>query len=158
MKNGSNRSLERLENAGIIKSKKIVQGGRVFKTYTFASKEIAKSWGGSIPNIGARRMEFHELVTSRMYYELDKPGDFRLASNFTRQDEILCGESLPDAMFTSGDGEIIFVEADSGHYSKTQIEKKISQWSGFKQVWGQPTKPSCHVKPTINIKVLKVGA
>ncbi len=157
LKNGSARSLGRLEQAGIIKLKNVVQNNHVYKTYTFASKEIARSWGGNIPNIGSRRMEFHELVTSRLFLALDKPDDFRIASNFSSQDALLCGDALPDAMYTNNDGEIVFVEADSGHYSKTQVLEKMRQWSDFKQVWGQPVKPSCHVKPSKNVNVFKIG-
>lgn len=157
LKNGSERSLQRLEDAGLIQSKKIVQNNKVYKTYTFSSKEVARAWGGNIPNIGSRRMEFHELVTSRLYYKLDKPTDFRIASDFVKHDELLCGDSLPDAMYSNDDGEIVFVEADSGHYSKTQISKKMRQWSNFKQVWGQPTRPSCHVRPSRNVTVFNIG-
>ncbi len=157
LKNGADRSLNRLEEAGLIQSKKIVKNDRVFKTYTFSTKEIARAWGGNIPTIGSRRMEFHELVTSKLYYKLDKPEDFRVAGQFTKQDQLLCGESLPDAMYTNQHGEIVFVEADSGHYSKTQISKKMREWSNFKQVWGQPNKPHCQIKPSSNIQLFNIN-
>ena len=156
LKNGSERSLNRLEQAGLIRSKIIVQNNRTYKTFTFASKEIARAWGGNIPTIGSRRMDYHELVTSRLYFQLNKPDDFRIASRFSSDDQLLCGDNLPDAMYTNSDGEIIFVEADSGHYSKTQILKKMRQWSQFKQVWGQPLKPSCRVTASQNISVFTI--
>ena len=156
LKNGSERSLNRLEQAGLIRSKTVVQNNRTYKTYAFASKEIARAWGGKIPNIGSRRMDYHELITSKLYFALDKPVDFRITSHFSQQDHLLCGDTMPDAMYTNPAGEVVFVEADSGHYSKTQILKKMRQWQPFKQVWGQPTKPSCRVTASQNVSVFTV--
>lgn len=156
LKNGSERSLIRLEKAGFIKSTHVVSGGFKVKAYTFSSKEIARAWGGQLPVIGARRMEYHELVTSRIYFELDKPKDFRLAHELTESDLMLCGEIRPDAIYTNEEGEVVFVEADSGHYTKTQIRKKMLNWQSIKQVWGQPHKPVCRVAATQNIKVITV--
>ncbi len=156
LKNGSERSLNRLEQAGLIRSKIVVQNNRTYKTYTFASKEIARAWGGNIPTIGSRRMDYHELVTSRLYFQLDKPGDFRIASHFSSSDHLICGDTMPDAIYTNTEGEIVFVEADSGHYSKTQILKKMRQWQHFKQVWGQPMKPSCRVIASQNVSVFTI--
>lgn len=156
LKNGSERSLYRLEQAGLIRSKIVVQNNRTYKTYTFASKEIARAWGGNIPTIGSRRMDYHELVTSRLYFQLDRPDDFRIASHFSGNDHLMCGDTMPDAMYTNADGEIVFVEADSGHYSKTQILNKMRQWESFKQVWGQPMKPSCRVTASQNVLVFTV--
>jgi len=156
LKNGAGRSLDRLEKAGFITSKDIGHEGKRIRTYTFSSKEMAQAWGGQIPLIGARRMEFHELVTSKVYYGLDKPDDFRLAHEFSKSDVIRCGKIRPDAMYTNTDGEVVFVEADSGHYSKTQIREKMLNWENVKQVWGQPSAPTCKVAPTENIKVITI--
>ena len=156
LKNGASRSLDRLEKAGFITSTNVVHDNKRTRAYTFASKEMAKAWGGQMPVIGARRMEFHELVTSKIYFELKKPDDFRLAHEFTKGDLILCGEIRPDAMYTNTDGEIVFVEADSGHYTKTQIQKKMLNWQNVKQVWGQPQSPTCKVSPSDNLQVITI--
>ena len=139
-KAGSKHSLSRLVDAGILTEKKLHSSTGVVRVYQFSSHEMAKAWGGRLPVTGAKRTDFHELVTSRLYFELGRPDDFRLENRFNKNDKFICGELRPDAMYTNRDDEVVFVEADSGQYSKAQIEKKIHKWSslGVKQVWGQP--------------------
>lgn len=156
---GCERSLARLERAGLIRGKRVRANGEEIKAYEFASREVAKAWGGAIPVVGARRSELHELVTSRLYYALGCPTDFRIEAHFSETDQRLVGldqKFKPDAMFTDGDGQIVFVEADSGHYSKSQIRKKMTRWRGFKQVWGQPATACARVPAEANVAVVRV--
>lgn len=156
LKGGSERSLCRLKEAGLLSEHNVVIDGKPVKSYTFASSDIARAHGSKVPAIGSRRMAFHEVVTSRVYFDLGKPDDFRLAHDFNKNDKKLFGATAPDAMYTSSDGEVVFVEADSGHYTSTQIKKKMAQWRHVKQVWGQPSKPSFRVPARSNVTVLNV--
>lgn len=156
LKRGAARSLERLENAGFIKSENIVANRQRIKVYTFASKDLSKAWGGDIPIIGCRRSHYHELITSRLYYELGQPEDFRVAGNFTDQDIAFCHNAKPDAMFTNEDGEVVFVEADSGQYTKNQIRSKMMKWRHQPQVWGQPSKAMAQVPSSAQVQVFQI--
>jgi len=156
LRSGAERSLERLEKAGFIKSENTVANRQRVKVYTFASKEISKAWGGDIPIIGCRRSHYHELITSRLYYELGQPEDYRVAGNFTDQDISFCNNAKPDAMFTNEDGEVVFVEADSGQYTKNQIRSKMMKWQRQPQVWGQPSTPMCRVPGSANVQVFQI--
>jgi len=166
LKGGSDRSLDRLSKAGLLKSHDVyLPNGKFTKAYSFSNKEIAKAWGGQVAMIGARRMEVHELITSRLYYELERPQDFRISSNFNDSDKTMLGRycmgedgkaTAPDAMYTSNSGELVFVEADSGHYNKAQIKNKQNAWGNFRQVWGQPAKCQCHVKSSNQVAVHKI--
>ncbi len=156
LKNGAERSLERVEKAGFITSEIVVADGKRIKAYSFASKEISKAWGGDIPMIGSRRSHYHELITSRLYYKLGQPEDYRVAGNFTGLDIDLCANAKPDAMFTNGDGEVVFVEADSGQYTKMQVKSKMMKWEDHPQVWGQPSSAMCKVPASANVQVFQI--
>ena len=61
----------------------------------------------------------HELLTSHAYFTLGRPHDFRLAARLNAADALRVGSCRPDAVFTDSDtGELVVVEADSGHYSQ----------------------------------------
>jgi len=143
LKGTSIRSLERLEKAGLITSKQLYQPGAApVKIYQFADKSIAGAYGGKLPVTGAKRTDLHELITSRAYFELGRPGSFKLASNFTRAESAMCGSMRPDAIYTDPDtGEVVLVEADSGNYRLHQIKAKMARWRAAgltRQVWAQP--------------------
>jgi hypothetical protein len=143
LKGSSGRSLDRLEKAGLISSKLLYQPGAApIKIYQFADKSIAGAYGGKLPVTGAKRNDLHELMSSRAYFELGRPATFKLASAFTRAEIAACGSMRPDALYTDADtGEMVLVEADSGHYTQKQIDTKVACWRSAgltRQVWAQP--------------------
>ncbi len=143
LKSSSVRSLERLENAGLITSKLLYDPKAApVKIYQFANKSIAGAYGGKLPVTGAKRNDKHELMTSRVYFELGRPDTFKVATQFTPAEIALCGSKRPDAIYTDPEsGEMIVVEADSGNYRQHQIQEKIARWQAAgltRQVWAQP--------------------
>ena len=143
LKGSSGRSLDRLEKAGLISSKLLYQPGAApIKTYQFADRSIAGAWGGKLPITGAKRTDLHELMSSRAYFELGRPATFKLASEFTKAEIAACGSMRPDALYTDVvTGEMVLVEADSGHYNQSQINAKVARWRAVgltRQVWAQP--------------------
>jgi len=156
LKNGARRSLDRLKRAGLIRSVYLhARGGRE-QVFSFASREIARAWGGELPVIGTRRSVLHEWVVSRLYFELHRPRDYRIAASFTDSDKALCGDTRPDAMYTNPDGEVVFVEADSGHYTRKQIHTKMNHWQGMPQVWGQPAAAFAPITDRPDVTVIRV--
>lgn len=160
LKTQGNRSLQRLLDANIIRSRNVfvASQGR-YKTFEFSSHEMAVAWGGRLPRTGSSRSDYHELITSEAYFRLGRPGDFRLSTKFTNVDKSLIGEHLPDAIYTdSATGEMILFEADAGNYSKKQIQQKMQSWKrrGFKQTWAQPMKVTSRVQVSQDLKLLIV--
>ncbi len=154
LKGGSAGSLARLEKAGLISHKIMNQAGSVpIRTWQFASAPIAKAYGGRLPVTGAKRTDFHELMTTRAFYALDRPGDFRLAAVMTRAEIARCGSHRPDAVYTDpGSGDLVLVEADSGQYSQSQIKDKMARWRAAgltRQVWAQPARGVCSNVPRL---------
>ena len=156
LKNGAARSLARLERAGLITTSTVRTQNERFQVWSFASREIAQAWGGVLPVMGATRSVFHEWLVAKLYFELGCPADYRVASAFSSIDMKLCGSMRPDAMYTSGEGEVVFVEADSGHYTRAQIRAKMGRWQGMKQIWGQPVNASAPIPSLDNIDVIRV--
>ena len=143
LKGASARSLARLENAGLLSSKPLRQAGAsTIRIYQFADKTIAGAFGGKLPVTGAKRTDLHELISARTYFALGRPATFRLAANFTRAEIAFCGSMRPDALYVdTSTGEMVAVEADSGQYTRSQINSKVVQWrrAGVtRQVWAQP--------------------
>lgn len=158
LKGGAARSLGRLEKAGIVVKKKIFVPGRgMEKLYRFSNKRIARAWGGKLPEIGAKRNEFHELITSELYYKTGQPEDFRLANLMTEKEIAAFNGHKPDAVFTDETtGQPVAVEADSGHYKNQQIRLKLLKWQGHRQVWGQPRYVAAHVPLLPGITVHRI--
>ena len=141
LKHGAESPLARLERAGILRSQILrVTHRPEQRLYSFANQDLARVWGGKLPVLGARRTSWHEMMVSRLYYELGCPEDFRVAANFSKEDLFACGSVRPDALYTDPEsGELVAVEADSGHYSAKQINQKINRWRNLgltHQVWG----------------------
>ena len=158
----SSRSLDRLQKAGLISSKTVYQPktGAV-TTYQFANQSIAAAYGGKVPVTGAKRSDLHELTTSRAYFALGRPESFKLASAFSKADVSACGSLCPDALYTDPEtGEIVAVEADSGHYNQAQINKKVTRWRDAgvtRQVWARPHNTNCGRVPQLpGIEVMSV--
>lgn len=154
-KTGSSARLDRLCEIGLLESQVVVQPGRgKFKAYHFKTERIATLFGGKKPVIGTKRNALHEVITSRIYFAEGRPDSFVTESAFTKEQKELFkveGQTtkgrdhcMPDALFIRNN-EVVIVEADSGQYSKSQIENKQVAWKGFKQVWGQPAKASARV-------------
>lgn len=162
LKGGSNRSLERLERAGLLSSKILRQSGAPpVRMYQFADKSIAGAYGSKLPVTGAKRTDLHEMMATRAYFALDRPESFKLASDFTRSEVSLCGSMRPDAMYTDPEsGEVVVVEADSGNYNKTQIHAKLARWRAAgltRQVWAQPqTVRTAQVPALPGIQVMRL--
>ena len=129
------------------------------KIYQFSGHAMARAWGGSLPIIGAKRNELHELISSDLYFKTGRPSDFRLAVNFTARDILAVGGCRPDALYSdSSTGELVVVEADSGQYSRQQIIKKIAAWEsvGIKRiVWGQPQYAAARIPGLRNCSVYR---
>ena len=154
-KTGASARLDRLCEIGLLEAQTVVQPGRgKFKAYHFKTDRIATLFGGKKPIIGRKRNALHEVITSRIYFAEGRPESFTVESAFDNDQRALFNVEgktlkgrdacLPDAMFIRNN-EVVIVEADSGQYSKSQIQNKQSAWQGFKQVWGQPGKASARV-------------
>lgn len=144
LKGGSSRSLDRLEKAGLLSSKILRQTGVApVRVYQFADKSIASAYGGRLPVTGAKRTDLHELMTSRAYFALGRPESFKVAADFTSAEIAQCGSMRPDALYTDpASGEVVVVEADSGQYTKSQVNAKLARWRAqglTRQVWAQPS-------------------
>ena len=145
-KSDATRRLDRLVEAGLLTRHVTHEHGKgQTKVYAFANDSIARAWGGKISAFGANRTLQHEIITSRLYFHLGRPDDFRKENAFNKNDKsflkLNVGEGrdyTPDALYTNSDGELCLIEADSGQYNKTQILKKQTAWRSVKQVWGQP--------------------
>jgi len=156
LKGGATRSLKRLESAGLIEGKTLLIAGKPpVKIYQFSSRAMARAWGGSLPITGAKRNELHELITSDLYFKCGRPPDYRLAADFDDIDISVVGGCRPDALYTDTlTGELVAVEADSGHYTKRQILQKIANWESVglnRIVWGQPAGATARVPSLQNI-------
>ncbi|MHB8455884.1 MAG: hypothetical protein ACYDDO_14590 [Acidiferrobacterales bacterium] len=143
LKGGAARSLARLERAGLLTAKILYAAHQPPQTlYRFASRDIARAYGGRLPVTGAKRNDLHELLTAQAYFACGRPDDFRLADRLTPAEVSALGMLRPDAVFTDpASGELVLVEADAGHYTQAQVGRKMSTWRarGFaRQVWAQP--------------------
>lgn len=151
-KTGATKRLERLVDAGILSRVDVYQPGRGnFKAYQFANKGVARVMGGKLPSIGAKRNALHEVITSKLYFSEGRPESFLLEDEMPRDlrerfstMSVDGTSALPDAVYFQG-GQLVVCEADSGQYSKGQIESKQASWRGLKQVWGQPSKSAARV-------------
>ncbi len=124
--------------------------------WQFASKEVARVWGGGVPGVGANRSHYHELLAGRSYFELGRPTEFRLSSRFTSLDKQFFGGVEPDAVAKSDTGELIIIEADAGHYTKRQIKQKQAAWGGARQFWIQPKRSMSKVDVSEHIDAIRV--
>ena len=161
-KGDATRRLDRLVEAGLL-ARQITHdhGFGERKVYSFASNEIAKAWGGKITAVGANRTLQHELITTRLFYHLERPVDFRKENRFSKNDKSFLKTNVgegrdytPDALYTNDLGEVVVVEADSGQYNKTQIIKKQAAWRSLKQVWGQPKNAFAPIESFNNVSVI----
>jgi len=153
LKGGAARSLKRLERAGLVTAKILYAAHQPPQTlYRFASRDIARAYGGRLPVTGAKRNDLHELLTAKAYFACGQPADFRLADRLTPEEVSAMGMLRPDAVFTdAASGDLVLVEADAGHYTSAQVGKKMSTWAarGFaRQVWAQPPTRTSAVIPT----------
>lgn len=152
------RRLDKLCEAGVLEKVDVNQPGRgKFKAYQFRTDRIATLFGGKKPSIGRKRNALHEVITSKLFFAEGRPSTFIVEANFdSKQKEMFAlaspsgtgrNSAIPDAMYVRPDGQIVVVEADSGQYSKRQINSKQTAWGnfGFVQVWGQPTKATSQI-------------
>lgn len=159
LKSGAARSLERLERAGLLSSKLLyVPDQAPTRIYSFASREVARAFGGDLPVTGAKRTDYHEVITSQTYFDLGRPDSFRLARYITDDERRAAfGGMAPDATYVdAATGELVAVEADSGHYSRAQILEKMARWQHVRQVWAQPGHCAARVPPSAAVRVLAV--
>jgi len=159
-KKGARQSLARLVNAGILSSKIIHTHNGQERIYKFASDKVAKQFGGRLWQTGINRSDHHDLLVSESYFELNRPADFKLAQAVNRHDlfEGLSQEkrTLPDAIYTNSDGEMVFIESDAGHYTTKQIREKQQAWGAVKQVWVQPSLSHAVIRNSNNVTVIKI--
>ena len=152
------KRMERLCEAGLLEKVPAHQPGRgKFDAYQFKSDKLASLFGGKRLSIGSKRNALHEVITSKLYFKLGRPESFVTENRFDNEIKDLFrtlsgGGSrkhrslgMPDAIYKDGN-DIIIVEADSGQYTKSQVDKKQTVWQGYKQVWGQPSKSCAKVE------------
>ncbi len=164
-KDSSQRRLQKLVEVGLLNERTVVQPGKgkVEKCYEFASDRIAKLHGGRGAGIGSKRSDLHELLVSQTYFKLGRPEGFKLGDQMTELEkkaflQPVRGDSsgiTPDAYYEQG-GELIFVEADAGQYTKKQVMNKQMSWTGIKQVWVQPAKANCVVPRVGDVEVMRL--
>ena len=153
------RSLNRLSDVGLLAKRDVVTPtGERWSAYEFADKRIAASFGGRVSAIGSKRTSFHECLVSNMYYQAGQPQDYRVESRFSKNDlDLFNGgrATRPDAMYTSDAGEVVLVEADSGQYTKAQIQHKMRIWRGFRQEWAQPANAFHKIAASDSVQVTR---
>lgn len=145
--------LNKLVEAGLLKRHSMHEFGKGrLAVYEFANDELAKAWGGKRSAFGSNRTLQHELITSRLYFELGRPDDFRKENQFSAKDKTFLKNNVggdkryfPDALFSRA-GVMHFAEADSGQYSKGQIRDKQVAWREVQQVWGQPSNAASPIQ------------
>lgn len=149
---GAKQRLDKLASLGILTARDIQQPGRCqFRTYEFSNEKIAKTFGGSKAIIGSKRSALHEVLSSKVYFAKGRPDSFKTSSDFKKDDlqrfyRLANGKViLPDAMYSDDQGELVIIEADSGHYTKRQVLDKQLAWRGIKQIWSQPSRASAKV-------------
>ncbi len=154
------RRLNTLASAGILKIDEARdRDHRPIRVYTWSSESVAKAYGSRQLKHSATRSLYHELLVSRAYYSAGRPESYRVAVDLDK-DELkqLPGwgnaDTLPDAVFKNEAGDLVVVEADSGHYSSTQIAEKMSAWSGCRQLWVQPGRAHARVPTAEHVQVL----
>ncbi len=157
-KSGARRRLDKLVEAGILERFEIgaPKGMKKITAWQFANKAMARAWGGDVPGVGTNRGHFHELLAGRSYFEMGRPQEFRTAGSFTAEDTLLFGGIAPDAIARGENGELIFVEADSGHYTKTQIQQKQRAWQDQQQFWIQPRTAMARVPLGEGVSAVRV--
>lgn len=162
-KTDASRRLNRFVELGLLKSHRVTQPGKgVFTAYSFDHPEFAKAWGGKPAVIGAKRNALHEVIVSKLFFAANRPDSFKVESDL-KDDERLCYQlpgankpMLPDAQYIDAAGELVAVEADSGHYTLSQVKQKQAAWSSIKQVWGQPMRANCKIVENSSISVIKL--
>ncbi len=154
------KRMNRLVNAGILQRMTLQTENGTRHVYQFADHKVAQIWGAKISKIGANRSLNHELIVSKLYYDLGKPSDFRKENKFNKKDKNFITKNIgseegviPDALCTNSQGHLIFIEADSGNYNSTQIRTKQNAWQGYQQVWGQPVKSHTRIQSRNKIRV-----
>lgn len=157
-KSGARRRLDKLVDAGILERLDIgaPKGMKKITAWQFANKEVARAWGGKLPGVGTNRGHYHELLAGQSYFEMGRPQEFRIASSFTADDKLLFGGTAPDAIARGSNGELVFVEADSGHYTKRQIKQKQQAWQNYRQFWIQPRTAMARVPVGEGVSAVRI--
>lgn len=164
-KESCQRRLQKLVEVGLLNERQVIQPGKGKneKCYEFASDRIARLYGGRGAGIGSKRSDLHELLVSQVYFKLGRPDGFKLGDQMTELEKKAFlqpvrgdgGGITPDAYYEQG-GELIFVEADAGQYTKKQVMNKQQSWVGVKQVWVQPEKANCVVPRVGDVEVMRL--
>lgn len=156
------RRLSKLSKAGLLKQHFHYGVSGKQAVFEFANDGLAKAFGGSRVAFGANRSLNHEIVTTQLYFALGRPETFIKEDQFTKHDKSFIKEHMggdkshtPDALMIDENGEYVFVEADSGQYTKVQITSKQWAWRGIKQVWGQPSRAFAPLREGANIDIYK---
>lgn len=161
-KAGCKNRLEKFVRLGLIQKYNIHHPGRGhYHAYSFSNQDFAKSWGGKTPVIGAKRTALHEVMVSKLYFAVGQPLSFKLESQLNAKERECFREEgaskpmAPDAIMRDEYGNIVALEADSGQYTKSQVNKKMNAWSGIKQVWGQPLRAAARIESNESISVMR---
>ncbi len=150
------RALDRLVRGGQLTRLHWIQPGVGHTVvFAFADSAVAGAWGGTLAATGRRCSVQHEVLVSRLYCWLGRPPDFRLPRAYSTADLSACGGVRPDAMYTGVDGQTVFVEADGGQYTRSQVLHKLRRWAGRVQVWGQPQQAHCVIPTRPGITVVR---
>ena len=143
---GPLRRFDRLARAGILRAHVAhAPDGTTTRVYGWGSDGVAKAHGARMIKHQATRSLYHEVLVSKVYFRQGRPDSWSLIGDANKKElRALPGfgasdEVLPDAIFRSADGSQVMVEADSGHYSSTQIKEKMAAWGGCRQIWIQPS-------------------
>lgn len=156
------RRLDTLAGAGILRVDEARdRDHKPVRVYTWSSDSVAKAYGSKQLKHSATRSLYHEVLVSRAYYAAGRPESFKVAA-YLNKDELRqlpgwgAADTLPDAAYTDASGQLVVVEADSGHYSSPQIASKMAAWAGCRQLWVQPSRAHARVPAADNVQVLIV--
>ncbi|AEF95042.1 hypothetical protein Desca_2203 [Desulfotomaculum nigrificans CO-1-SRB] len=145
--------LARLEKSGYLKSLDISaeKPGTHMKVFCLDNKgrrEVCGPDGLDKDNVfithGKQNEILHQVRTNQVYFRLSKTEKetYKIGDLLEKERgggrRAAGGAEVPDAAYTSDEGEEIYVEADTGQYTGKQVKSKVSSFLGKKVVWVCP--------------------
>ncbi|TDA70188.1 MAG: hypothetical protein D9V47_02120, partial [Clostridia bacterium] len=128
--------LERLEKAGYLARAVAPPGerpGNALEAYYLRAKGRRATGAPRLFLTPGNAEEVaHQVRANQVYFELTEEEKATWTVGELLEAK---GRQAPDARFVSQDGEVVYVEADTGHYKRHQVLEKLAAWGGTRQVW-----------------------
>ena len=125
--------LRKLVENNILVCKQVVVFGKRTRVYGLTSEYLVAFFGFSKQrNIPSSSSLLHYLTTNDYYvYALSD----KERATWCIQDDIIGEDEKPDAIYISNEGEKVFVETETGNYSKQILNRKEVSWRGKRVIW-----------------------